>query len=255
MNRSLASVAPFAPVVGLSLGLVLACGGLGGGGRSGSSDSYSDSRDEPLGAGGYAALDAAYVVAPDSAVVAVTVEVQRGSPADTSAALTTEFTALEQAVSGQCTAAVLDVSPPSRWGDTDWVASAEVRIDADLRGLPGVAERRARIEACLAPIEPLLTPEGWNDLKSGAGRRHLRRSDVTLLLDAPESHRDALLKRALTTLTWSAAAGGAPQLQPEDVRCVTNGAVEVGAQRLSGLVLTLNMDCRVDGAAPVATAE
>lgn len=257
MNRSLASIAPFAPLVGLGLGLVLACGGLGGGGRSGFSE-YSGARYEPQSAEGYAALDAAYVVAPDSAAVAVTVEVQQATVALTSASLTSEITALEAAVSGQCIATVLDASPATRHGDGDWASSAEVRVNVDLRGLPGVAERRARIEACLAPIEPLLTPDGWSDLKTGVGRRHVRRSDVTLLLDSSESHRDALLKRAITAMNWSATAGGAPQLHPEDVRCVTHGAVAVAARRLSGLVLTLDMDCRlagptsVGGAPPVA---
>ena len=259
MKRSLASVAPyapFAPLAGLALGLVLACGSMGGGGgRSGFSESYSDTRYEAPGSEGYAALDKAYVVAPDGAAVAVTVEVRRGSPAETSAALTAEITALEAAVSGKCTATLLDASPPARQGDIDSVATAEVRLDADLRGLADAAARRERIEAGLAPVEPLLTPEGWNDLKDGSGRRHVRRSEVTLLLDAPESHRDALLKRAITAMNWSATAGGAPQLHPEDVRCVTHGAVEIGAARLSGLVLTLDMDCRVAGAPPVATAD
>ncbi|MES2643992.1 MAG: hypothetical protein V4850_31170 [Myxococcota bacterium] len=247
-RRSLLS--PFAPAVGLVLGLALACGGLGGSGR-GDSFSSSTEREVAPGAEGYAALDQAYRVPPDRAVVAVTIGVTAGSVAETSSALTTEVTTLEQALGTRCTAAVLDYGPPTATGDTSWAATAEVRVDIDLRGLPGVSERRERIDACLASFEPRLTHENWKSYANSP--RQVRRSAPTLVVDAPDQHRDALLERERTRLSWAAAATGAPQLHPEDLRCVPAGTVHVGDQRLSGVVLALDMSCRVTTNAAAGT--
>ncbi|MDP2309837.1 MAG: hypothetical protein Q8P18_27710 [Pseudomonadota bacterium] len=243
MTHSRSRLSPFAPAVGLALGLALACGGLGGG--RGDSYSYSERTVAP-GADGYPGLDQAYRVPPDRAVLAVTINVAHESFASTASGLTTEVAALEQALGSHCTATVLDYAAPLSSGSPQWTATAEVRVDIDLRGLAGVAERRGRIDACLATIEPLLTPDGWKSL--GTGNRQVRRSVPVLAVDAPEQHRDALLARVRTGLAWAAAATGAPQVHPDDLRCVPDGGVTVGDRRLSGVVLTLDMPCRVEAA-------
>lgn len=241
-------LSPFAPAVGLILGLALACGGLGGD----SAISYSRQEVAP-GAEGYPALDQAFRVPPDRALVAVTIDVRQATVAETSSALTAEVTALEQALGIQCVATVLDYGPPTASGDQSRTATAEVRVDIDLRGLPGVTERREKIDACLAMIEPLLTPQEWKS--AGAGKRQVRRSAPVLAVDSPEQHRDVLLERERPRLTWAAAATVAAQLHPLDLRCVLDGSVIVGDRRLSGVVLTLGMPCRIEADAAAVASE
>lgn len=253
MSPSRSRLSPFAPAVGLVLGVSLACGGLGGSGRGDSYSSYGE-REVVPGADGYADLDRAYRVPPDRALVALTVNVHASSVTQTSSLLTTEVTTLEDTLGTRCAATVLDYTPPTAMDTTWWSASAEVRVDIDLRGLAGVSERRGRIEACLAALDPLLTPASWKSI--GDSPRQMRRSPPVLAVDAPDQHRDALLERARTELAWAASATGAPQLHPEDLRCVPYGTVRVGDKRLSGVVLTLDLPCRVkaDGVAEKVVA-
>lgn len=246
--------ATVATATGLFLGLALACGGMG----SGSGDlSYrkTDYGGAP-GADGYPELDRAYRVPPDRAVVAVTVRVDQPTAAAASAQLTAELDALVAATGAACAPELLDATPPTAsrgyTGDASWGATAEVRLDVDLRGLATTPERRTKLEACLAALDPSLTQDEW--VKSGAGTRMVVRSAPVLAVDQPEAHRDALLDRARARLTWAAQAGGAPQLQPGDLRCVPDGSVIVGDRRLSGVVLELSMPCRVDGAAAGAAS-
>ncbi|MEQ1506510.1 MAG: hypothetical protein ABMB14_30055, partial [Myxococcota bacterium] len=77
---------------------------------------------------------------------------------------------------------------------------------------------------------------------------------VDLVVDAPDSHRDALVERLVREQQAAAAIGGAPQLHPEDRRCVPTGRVVPGAEQLDGVELKLEVDCRIvgPGASPPA---
>ncbi len=238
-------VTAFAPLAGLALGLSLACGGLGAGGSGIGSGSYSDTRYEVVpGADGYAALDQAYRVPPDRASVAVTVWVDQPSAAEATRLLTSEVAAVSQAAGDRCTATPLDYTSPSAGSAESWNATAEVRVDIALGGLATVEDRRVRIDACLGALAPLLTFEGSRKV-GPSGNRHVQRSEPVLMVDAPEQHRDALLAKERARLAWAATASGAPQLHPTDLRCVPDGSVIVGDRRLSGVVLSLAMPCRV----------
>jgi len=240
MSRS--PFTPYTPAIGLLLGLALACAGVGSG-DVGSGDSYRSSsyREPAPGAEGYTTLDHSFRVPPDRALVAVTVGVSQPSFAETSAALSAEVANIQAALTGPCTTTLMDASSPDQDGTT-WSASAELRVDIDLRGLPGVAERRTRLDTCLAALDPLLTTE-WK--KISVGTRIVQRSAPLLSVDDPEQHRDALLAQAAASLAWAAGAAGAPQLHPTDLRCVPRGTVTVGDRRLSGVVLELDLPCRV----------
>lgn len=235
--------AALATVTGLALGFALACGVIGSGPDS-LVDYRSSAYTPPSGADAYPALDRAYRVPPDRASVAVTLQVREPEAAAAGSQLTSEIAAVTKGAGDRCTAALQDASPPTPAGSAEWSASAEVRVDIDLKGLPTVEERRAKIDACLAGIDPLVTRDEWK--KVAAGERQVQRSAPVLSVDDPTRHRDALLDRARAELTWAAAAAGAPQLHPEDLRCVPDGIVHAGDARLSGVVLTLGMTCRVD---------
>ncbi|MSP55013.1 MAG: hypothetical protein EXR69_05330 [Myxococcales bacterium] len=81
-----------------------------------------------------------------------------------------------------------------------------------------------------------------------SGRSSYLSSAPVLVVDAPLSHRDALLTIERERLIWAAGATGAPQLHPEDLRCVPDGTVSEADARLSGVVLTLGMACRIEEA-------
>ncbi len=254
MNRR--TLTAVAPLIGLLLGLSLACGGLGAGGSGIGSGSYSDRGypDAAPGAEGYAALDQAYRVPPDRASVAVTIQVEQPTPAETTRLLTSEVAAVVQVVGSGCSASPLDYTSPAPRGADTWTATAEVRLDIDLRTLTTVDTRRDRIDGCLAGIAPLLTVEGWKKV-GPSGTRHVQRSEPVLMVDAPDQHRDALLAKERARLAWAATAAGAPQLHPTDLRCVPDGNVLVGDRRLSGVVLMLEMPCRVEPPEEAGEAE
>lgn len=235
--------AALATATGLALGFALACGVIGSGPES-LVDYRSSAYTPPTGADAYPALDRAYRVPPDRASVAVFIRVREPDAATAGAALTKEIQGVVAGAGTSCAASLLDASPPTPSGSTEWSASSEVRVDVDLRGLGTVEERRAKIDACVAGIDPLVTRDEWK--KVAAGQRQVQRSAPVLSVDDPTRHRDPLLERARAELTWAAAAAGAPQLHPEDLRCVPDGTVQAGDARLSGVVLTLGMACRVD---------
>jgi hypothetical protein len=235
MSRS----AAFTPAVGLLLGLSLslACGGFG-------SDSSRSSYGKRAGATTsspeeYESLDQGYRVAPDRAIYAMTLHASAKTVAAAAALLTAEVAALETASAAACPSTWMDHAAPSGAGD-EWSTSAELRLDVDLRGLATVAERRARIDACAAAIAPRIT-DAWSDV--GQDRRYVGAAGPVLTVDQPDLHRDALLERVRARLSWAAAATGAPQLHPTDLRCVPDGTVNVLDRRLSGVQLGLSMPC------------
>lgn len=237
-------VSPPALATGLLLGFALACS-LGG-------DSFEYSRGKPTGpdATNIAGLDRAYRVPPDRAILLVGATVTADTPSVASSLLTDEVTALRQAVGDRCTVTVLDYSAPVGGYSTSQ-AGARVRLDVELKGLTDIEARRARIDACEQALAPRLTSD-WG--KVAQGQRAVTAAAPVLVVDDPDAHRDALLARERGRLGWAAAAGGVPQLHPEDLRCVPDGRVVEGDRQLSGITLELGMNCRVEGTAVGAVA-
>jgi hypothetical protein len=227
------------------VGIALACG------SGGSSDVYSRRKSSSGGVSvgdptAYGAMDQAYRVPPDRAVVRVDAVVT----ADTAALATKELRAriaTIEAAAGEerCQAQLLDYGPPVPYGD-GWRGNAEVRVDMLLAALDGVPARMDALDACLARLRPVVTSDDGVDLPGKDGRVWVQHSHASeLLVDDPGQHAEALLARRARSLSVLANDGAAPQLAPEDLRCTATGGVGYGERRLAGVELILGMNCRV----------
>jgi hypothetical protein len=125
-------------------------------------------------------------------------------------------------------------------------------LDIDLTGAADPLARMDRIDACRGQLLPLTSYQ--SETLQGDREHHVQLHDGALEVDAPETHLQALLERRARSLVAAADVPEAPQLHPEDYRCVPTGEVGLGARTLQGVVLQLDLHCRVDasdhGAAP-----
>jgi len=200
------------------------------------------------------ALHGRYTVPPDRALLPVRVRVEAPDPDGPSEQVRSELDALSTAVSDlpPCTLLVQDYRPPSRSGD-DWVAEAWATLDIDLSQLTTPAERMERIDQCRGAVLPRTTRYA-EEVEGTDNERSLSIGSYTLMVDAPEAHIEQLLKRRARTLQ-AVTPPLAPQLHPEDYRCVPTGEVKVGARSLAGVVLSLGQTCRVAIDEPEPPAE
>jgi hypothetical protein len=230
-----------AVISGLSL---LACGGGPIGSTLRGGKSWSPSPQDP------SLLHAQFHVPPDRSLLPITVWASAPSPGDAAAQVRADLDALAVALTDAtgCSLQVHGYDPPGR-NDSDsdsWVATTQAVLDVDLTGLSDARARMDRIDSCRGLLLPRTT-YGEEDV-SGTDRTHdLTLFDGALYVDAPEKHLPALLERRARALSTVADRTGAPQLHPEDYRCVPTGGVTVGARTLEGVVLTLDVQCRVDG--------
>ncbi len=238
----------FALAGGLSI--ALACGGGGDSFIRG----YSSSGVSAGDAAEYSALDQAYLVAPDRAVLRVDIVAADPDAAAAGALLRSRVDGVVQAAGAACSARVLDYRPPTSGGGDTWQGSAEVRVDIPRAGLGDVTARMDALDACYAALTGVLTSS--DGVEVSKGRTWVTRSaSPVLLVDDPQQHAAALLARHAERLAGVADASGAAQLHPEDLRCTATGAVDYGGRRLSGVQLVLGMDCRVVIAAPGETPQ
>ena len=228
------------------MGIALACGS----GGSGSSDVFSrKSYSGGINVGdpaAYGALDLAYVVPPDRAVVRLEVVVTAETPELTAKELRARISATEAAAAEErCQARLMDYSPSVPYGQ-GWRGNAELRVDVLLTGLDGVTARMDALDACLDSLRPLVTSDEGAVIGEDKGKVWLEHSLITeLLVDDPHQHAPELLARRAGRLKAVASEDGAPQLAPEDLRCTATGDVTYGARRLAGVELILGMSCRV----------
>ncbi len=239
----------FALAGGLSI--AMACGGGGSGdllrGSYYGKESVGDSSD-------YAALDQAYLVPPDRAVIRIDAVATAPDAATAAAQIRARIAGVEAAAGEGCPARVLDYQPARPYGD-EWRSEAELRVDVPLSGLETVAARMDALDACGAALAGVVTDsdgEEDGDVRAWVGRSE----SPQLLVDDLHQHAGALLARRAADLAAVSDASAAPQLHPEDLRCTATGDVRYGSiRRLSGVSLALGMDCRVVVTPPAPSAE
>ena len=200
------------------------------------------------------ALHGRYTVPPDQALLPLRLRVE-GPAADGAAARVREELAdLQRAVSDlpPCAVEVQDYRPPSRYGD-DWASEAWATLSVDLGGLATALERMERLDQCRGAVLPQTT-RYTEPIENTELERSLSLGGPVLVVDAPEAHLPALLARRAEALQ-AVTAPMAPQLHPEDYRCVPTGQVRVGTRSLAGVVLDLGVDCRVQADTPEPPAE
>ena len=231
------------PVAG-GLSLALACGS-GGSGEYDIRSGYGRSETESAApADAYGALDQGYVVAPDRAVIRVDIKVRDEDSVARRALLRSRADAVTAAVSDTCAAQVIDYAPAAE-GDWEPRGSVELRLDVPLAALDSTLARMDALDACDAALAAVLTPADGKALDDGKAHLWVVRSAPVLLVDDLQQHAPTLLARRAAALATVAGTPAAPQLHPEDLRCTPIGSVEYGARRLSGVQLSLGMDCRV----------
>lgn len=183
------------------------------------------------------------LVPPDRALLRIEGWTRRGSPQAAAEALR-QLQAQVQAVGPACTVELLDLGAPSPVGDELWQADLLARASVDLREAKTLEARAEAVDACVLALEPLRTTADGREDK-GLGRTGLLLSAPLLSVDRPEAHIPALLAAEAARLQ-AVGPAEAPQLHPEDLRCTALPGVRVGERRLSGVALSLAMDCKVE---------
>lgn len=234
--------APRIVMVGVMCGLTaLACG-------SGPGDSLvrgSRKVAAPTGPSLGVDLQQAFLVPPDRARIGVRIEVAAADYAAAADALREAYREIEVALSDVpgCDARLLDYQRPGPAGKRH-VGAVELVVDVELAGLATVPERMDRLDACATVLDAragVVEPEGDEPrITVGPGIPHL-------VVDDPQRHHDALVQREVARHAAAAAVGGAPQLHPEDLRCVPTGRVDVKRRTLAGVELETTVNCRIVG--------
>ncbi len=223
-----------AVITGLTM---LACG-------SGPIESYSRKGSWSPTVNDPTTLHGRYTVPPDRSLHSVIVAGIAPDPAAAAAQVREDIEALKTAVSdAPCTIGVRTYAPPVGSYRDSWRASANLVLDIDLTDAGDVLARMDRIDACRAALLPKTT-DGNEDV-NGDREHQITLHGGALEVDAPEAHLQALLGRRAAQLSAVAEVPNAPQLHPEDYRCVPTGIVSLGDRTLEGVVLTLDLQCRV----------
>lgn len=161
-------------------------------------------------------------------------------------ALRAEIDALSTALSDApgCTLEVRSYTAPEIYGGS-WSAQARLVVDVAFDELLDVRLRMDRLDSCSAVVAARLSDEVEveDDTWLSVGT-----AGPTFVVDAPERHVAALAERLLRQQQAAAAIGGAPQLHPEDRRCVPTGEVTVGERSIAGVELVLVAPCRIPSA-------
>lgn len=182
-----------------------------------------------------------HVVPPDEARMGLTVQVGDVSLEKAGERARAELDALVEAVGEVETCAVVarGYDPPA-WSDglDLWVAVVSVDGVVDLRGASDVPTRMQRLDAC----RNVLLGRAAEEAPQGSHRK-LALGAPQLVVERPERELPVLLARRAEQLGQLASAPGG--LHPEDLRCVPKGVV-VGERSLSGVVLRLDQECRVE---------
>jgi len=230
---------PVVSVAVISGLMMLACG-------SGPVESYSRKTSWSPPAHDPTTLQRQFVVPPDRSLQSVTVWATAPSPADATAQVRADIDALTVAVSdaSSCTVHVRTYGPPSRANASEWRASAQLVLDVALVGATSAMDRMDRIDTCRGHLLPHTSYQ--SESLQGDREHHVTLHEGVLEIDHPESHLPALLERRARALRAVADTPDAPQLHPEDYRCVPTGHVGIGARTLEGVALQLDLTCRVD---------
>lgn len=227
-------------VCGLGLASTLACGSSDG--ISSYSSRKSASTADPGSPEALEAADTAYVVAPDRALLSVRVVGQGDDATQAQAALRSGIDqVLAAAKRGGCAASIEEYAPTRPGGWTGWRGQAQLRVEIDLREATDVPSRMAALDACLLPIAALA------DRDEDAEGREVSLSAPLFGVDDASSHTAALWARHAERLSRVSVAAAAPQLHPEDLRCVSHGDVSVRARSITGVQLGLDLSCRTVG--------
>lgn len=224
-------------VCGLGLASTLACG---------SSDGISSypSRKSSVGPipgspEAFEADDQGYVVPPDRALFSVQIVGQHEDGSLAQAALRSGIDQVRAAAGqGGCVASVEEYTPARPQGGTVWRGLAELRVEVDLREATDVPARIAALDSCVLPLAVLM------DQEQDGEKLTVSLSSPLFGIDDPGSHVGALWARHAAQLSRVSVSGGAPQLHPEDLRCISDGGVHVHSRRISGVRLGLDLSCR-----------
>ena len=225
----------------LSLGFVssLACAPLEG--RS--YDLRSKSYEVPVqGAEALAWKDRSYVVPPDRALLRVAVHGVGQTIGESRQELRQQIDAVKSAArKGGCAATIDDYTSPWDGGGTRWGGRAELRVEVDLREAEDVDARIGAVEACLGALADARTP------REGRDQPVPDVSSVVYDVFDPDVHAGMLWSRHVESMARVTADAG--ERHREELRCSSPGSVTVEARAISGVVLSLDMDCRVAGSA------
>jgi hypothetical protein len=196
-------------------------------------------------------LHGAYTAPPDRALLPIAFRATAPDPGGAAGQVRSDIDRVANALTDNpaCKLQVQDYAPPvalsGDWStSTEWRAQAWATLDVDLTGLNDAVARMDRLDECRARVLPHVAVEEASS-KTNPVAHGVSMGGHTLVIDAPEAHLSALIDRRSATLTAVTAAGTAPQLHPEDYRCVPTGVVQVGVSSFAGVVLTLGLDCRV----------
>ena len=233
-----------AVLTGLTL---LACG-------SGPVESYRRKAAPEPAPGDPTVLLGGTVVPPDRSLHAIALATTGPTPADATAQLRSDLDALEAAASeiANCQVHLYGVRVPSRQS-SEWRTSAEAVLDVTLSEATSARDRWDLVAACEAAILPLVT-DGREDAGSQRTRK-LTFNDGVLVVDDLESYLPQLLAREAQRLSAAAEVTSAPQLHPDDYRCVATGEIRVLASTLSGIRLKAPLQCRVEEPSPPTTED
>ena len=151
-------------------------------------------------------LHGQYTAPPDRALLPVRAYANGPTPEGPTAQLRKELDAIDLSELPACTLEVQDYRPTERSGD-DWAAELWATLSVDLTGLTTPTERMDRIDSCRAVVIPRTTryaePIDGTELE-----RTLSLGPATLVIDEPEAHLDALLRRRAAEAALEAMSCG-----------------------------------------------
>jgi hypothetical protein len=227
-------------VCGIGLASTLACGSSDG--LSSYSSRKSASAPDPGSPEAFEADDAGVVAPPDRALLSVRVVGQHEDAPQAQAALKSGMERVMAAAKrGGCAASIEEYTPTRPGGWAGWRGQAQLRLEIDLREAADVPARMAALDACMLPVAALTDGEENGDALE------ISLSAPLFGIDDPSVHTAALWARHAERLDRVSVAGPAPQLHPEDLRCVSRGDVSVLSRSITGVRLGLDLSCRTVG--------
>ncbi len=190
----------------------------------------SPTRDAPTAASLEAGVHGRYAIAPERALIRITVAVEAGDRAAVARRAREVSSAVRDALAGgeRCEAQVTDLSPPRRRDEHTLSEEATLRLDISLTGLTSVAARHEAIEACLARFS-----------QASVVAADIVVSDPLLTIDDPPAHRAAVLAQALDGVREVGASE-----EPVTARsCRSRGEVMIVERSLREIALGVDLEC------------
>ncbi|MBW2462723.1 MAG: hypothetical protein JRH11_13820 [Deltaproteobacteria bacterium] len=190
----------------------------------------SPTRDAPTAASLEAGVHGRYAVAPERALIRITVAVEAGDRTAVAQRAREVSLAVRDALSGgtRCEAQVTDLSPPRRRDEQTFSEEATLRLHITLAGLGSVAARQEAIEACLVRFSEVSIVAA-----------DIVVSDPLLTIDDPRAHRAAVLAQALDGVREVRASE-----EPVTARsCRSRGQVMIVERSLREIALGVDLDC------------